>query len=172
LKTIIKIFIFLIITCFTIISCRKKETYPVVPHIEFLNFSKLVHPDGYDTLGILLVSYTDGDGDLGILQYDTISYNFFVAYYVMDAGVMKPGTIYNSATGRFEEINFNNRFGQLTPNGYEGWVKGEIEDTINPLFDPRSVKEYDTIQFRVHITDRAGHSSNTILTDTIRVKNP
>jgi len=153
-------------------SCREKESYPVIPDLEFMNFTKLVHPDGYDTLGILLLSYTDGDGDLGISQYDTSSYNFFVAYYVMDDGVLEQGTIFNQQTGEFDPINFNNRFGPLAPDGYEGWIKGEIEDTIKPLFDPRSTKAYDTIQFRVHMIDRAGNSSDTISTPLIIVKNP
>ncbi|MCF8367281.1 MAG: hypothetical protein K9H16_15945 [Bacteroidales bacterium] len=172
MKTAIKIFIFIFITGMIFNSCREKEEYPVIPDLEFSNFIKLVHPDGYDTLGILLVSYTDGDGDLGISQFDTTAYNFFVAYYVMDHGLLEPGTIYNNETGEFDPINFNNRFGPLAPDGYEGWIKGEIEDTIKPLFDPRSNKEYDTIQFRVHMIDRAGNSSDTILTPLIIVKNP
>lgn len=172
MKTIIKILIIFIIPGLIITSCRDKEEYPIVPALKYENFIKLVHPDGYDTLGILLVSYTDGDGDLGISQFDTASYNFFVDYYVMDNGVLEPGTIYNSITGEFDTINFNNRFGPLAPDDYVGWIKGEIEDTIKPLFDPRSTKEYDTIQFRVHMVDRAGHRSDTISTPLIVVKNP
>jgi hypothetical protein len=172
LKTIIKIFLFLVFTGFIFNSCREKEEYPIVPDLKFLEFTKLVHPDGYDTLGILLLSYTDGDGDLGISQFDTTTYNFFVDYYVMDDGVLGPGLIFNNQTGRFDTINFNNRFGPLAPDDYDGWIKGTIEDTIKPLFDPRSTKEYDTIQFRIHMIDRAGHSSDTVTTPMIIVKNP
>lgn len=150
----------------------EKEEFPVIPYLEYSSFTKLVHPDGFDTLGILLVSYTDGDGDLGISRFDTNSYNFFVGYFVMTNGVLKPGTVYNNLTGKFDTINFNNRFGPLAPDGYVGWIKGDIEDTINPLYDPRSTKAYDTIQFRVHMTDRAGNSSDTVYTPLIIVKNP
>lgn len=172
MKTIIKIIIIFIIPGIFLVSCREKEEYPIIPDLVFKNFTKLVHPDGYDTLGILVVSYTDGDGDLGISQFDTNAYNFFVEYYVMDNGVLEPGTIYNNQTGQFDTINFNNRFGPLAPDDYVGWIKGDIEDTIKPLFDPRSTKEYDTIQFRVHMMDRAGHRSDTVLTPLIIVKNP
>jgi hypothetical protein len=150
----------------------EKEEYPDVPYLEFMSFTKLVHPDGYDTLGLLLVSYTDGDGDLGISQYDTSSYNFFVAYYVMNNGVLEPGTVYNNLTGEYDTINFNNRFGPLAPDDYVGWIKGEIQDTIIQLYDPRSTKTYDTVQFRVHMTDRAGNTSDTVTTPLIVVKNP
>lgn len=172
MKTIIKIVIILIIPSIFLASCRQKEEYPIVPDLEFKSFLKLEHPDGYDTLGVMVVSYTDGDGDLGIYQYDTTSYNFFVDYYVMNNGVLEPGTIYNNQTGQFDTINFNNRFGPLAPEDYSGWIKGEIEDTIKPLFDPRSTKAYDTVQFRVHMIDRAGHSSDTVSTPLIIVKNP
>ncbi len=153
-------------------SCMEKEEYPVVPALKYMSFTKFVHPDGFDTLGVLLVSYTDGDGDLGISEYDTTNYNFFVGYYVMNNGVLEPGTVYNNLTGKFDTINFNNRFGPLAPDGYVGWIKGEIEDTIVPLFDPRSTKEYDTIQFRVYMTDQAGNRSDTVITPLIIVKNP
>ncbi len=172
MKTIIKLFIFLITAVVFLDSCREKEEYPEVPNLEFLSFTKLVHPAGYDTLGIMVVSYTDGDGDLGISQYDTSAFNFFVSYFVMNNGVLGPGLIYNNQTEQFDTINFNNRFGPLAPDDYEGWIKGEIEDTIKPLFDPRSTKTHDTIQFMVYMTDQAGHKSNTVSTPLIVVKNP
>jgi len=172
LKTPSKIVLLLIAMGLLMGSCMKKETYPIIPHIEFAGFTKLVHPLGFDTLGILRITYTDGDGDLGISQFDTTAYNFFVAYYVMKDGALVPGTVYNNISGKFDTINFNNRFGPLTPDDYSGWIKGEIEDTIKPLYDPRSTAAFDTIQFRVHMVDRAGHHSDTVITPLIVVRNP
>lgn len=162
----------LVATGIVVGSCMKKESYPIIPAIEYAGFTTLVHPAGFDTLGILRITYTDGDGDLGISQYDTTAYNFFVAYYIMKEGVLVPGTVYNNITGKFDTIHFNNRFGPLTPDDYNGWIKGEIEDTINPLYDPRSTAAFDTIQFRVHMIDRAGHRSDTVITPLIVVRNP
>jgi hypothetical protein len=172
LKTIIKIFILVSVASILIVSCREKQEFPPEPRIEFLSFTKLVHPSGYDTLGVLLISYTDGDGDLGLQRGDKTPYNFFVSYFVMKNGVLQPGTFFNTLTGKIDTINFNNRFGPLAPEGYKGWIKGEIEDTIKPLYDPRSTKEFDTVQFKVFLTDRAGNISNTVETPLIIVKNP
>lgn len=155
-----------------LMSCREKEEYPPQPRIEFLSFTKFEHPSGYDTLGVLLISYTDGDGDLGIPGWDTTAYNFFVSYFVMKNGELQPGTFFNTQTGQFDTIHFNNRFGPLAPDDYTGWIKGEIEDTIKPLYDPRSTKEFDTIQFKVYLRDQAGNQSNTVETPLIIVKNP
>ncbi len=172
LKSTAKAWIVLMLAAFVFQACMEKQEYPIVPSLEYSGFAKIVHPDGYDTAGILLLSYTDGDGDLGLLPFDTTDYNFFVAYYRMENGVLKPGTRYNNETGQYDTINFNNRFNQLAPDDYTGWIKGDIEDTIQPLFDPRSSKTIDTVQFRIHIVDRAGHSSDTAVTPLIMVRNP
>ncbi len=172
LKLLTKAGVLLVLFASVFSSCMEKKSYPDVPVLEFSGFTKIVHPDGYDTAGILLLSYTDGDGDLGLLSGDTTTYNFFVDYYRMENGVLKPGTRYNYLTGQFDTITFNNRFGQLAPDDYTGWIKGEIEDTIQPLFDPRSDKPQDTVQFRVHMIDRAGHRSDTVVTPLIVVDNP
>jgi hypothetical protein len=160
------------VALYFLMSCREKQEFPPEPRIEFLSFSKLEHPTGYDTLGVLLISYTDGDGDLGIPPRDTTHYNFFVSYFVMKNGELQPGTFFNTLTGKIDTINFNNRFGPLAPDDYSGWIKGEIEDTIKPLYDPRSTKEFDTIQFKVFLKDQAGNQSNTVETPLIVVKNP
>jgi hypothetical protein len=59
----------------------------------------------------------------------------------------------------------------LAPENYEGWIKGQIEDTINPISDPTSSKLLDTIMFEAHVIDRAGNKSNMVQTPLIVVKN-
>lgn len=153
-------------------SCRETEEYPVIPHLEFNTFTILVHPSGYDSAGVLILSYTDGDGDLGLADNNSSDYNFFVTYYKMENGVLKPGTRFNPETGQNDTIFFNNRFYNLAPDGYSGWIKGEIEDTIRPLYDPRSTKTYDTVLYKIYLVDRAGNQSNMVETPLIVVKNP
>lgn len=153
-------------------GCMEKQEYPDVPVLEYAGFTKIVHPDGYDTAGIVQLSYTDGDGDLGLEEFDTTAYNFFVAYYKMNNGVLEVGRRYNNQTGEWDTIHFNNRFNRLAPEDYSGWIKGTIEDTLQPLFDPRSEKTQDTVQFRIHMIDQAGHSSDTVVTPMIIVRNP
>lgn len=151
-------------------SCREKEEYPDEPLIEFVSFTNLRNYNDIDTLGLLLISYTDGDGDLGLYSGDT-SKNIFVSYYKMEDGVLKIGTRYNYVTGKIDTINFNGGFPVLAPQDYSGWLKGEIEDTITPLYDPTSNKTYDTVMFKTYIIDRAGNKSNVVQTPLIIVKN-
>ncbi len=172
MKTIIRLAILLFTVSVILFSCMEKQNYPDVPQLEFLNFTKLIHPAGYDSLGILLLSYTDGDGDLGLPAVDDTSINFFVSYLRMENGVLKPVTVLNPSTGEYDTINFNNRFYELAPDGYTGWIKGEIEDTINPLYDPQSTNSIDTVKFEAYLVDRAGNKSNVVVTPLIPVRNP
>jgi len=57
------------------ISCKKPETYPIVPHIEFVSFIKIINDQNQniDNKGVLKISFTDGDGDLGLAEGDTLS---------------------------------------------------------------------------------------------------
>ncbi len=171
-KTLLQPAILLLMSLLMLNSCMEKQEYPDVPRLEFLSFTILEHPAGYDSIGIMLLSYTDGDGDLGVFECDTNTYNFFVSYYRMDNGELKPGLRFNQVTNEFDTINFNNCFNQLAPDGYTGWIKGEIEDTIRPLYDVRSTKTVDTVKFTAYLVDRAGNKSNTVETPLILVRNP
>jgi hypothetical protein len=170
MKKLTKIAILLFFIAIIFNNCTQKEEYPPIPQLEFSDFIIYRNIDGVDSLGILTISYTDGDGDLGVPAWDT-SINFFVAYYVMDDGELKPGTRYNPSTGEIDTINFNARIPVLAPEDYTGWIKGQIEDTINPLSNPASSKVLDTIMFEASIIDRAGNKSNVVQTPLIVVKN-
>jgi len=172
LKTKFLFLILLSTLLFWFSSCVEKQVYPDIPSLEFKTFIKMTHPAGYDSVGIIVLTYTDGDGDLGLDKKDTTSYNFFVTYYKMNNGVLSPGTIFNPVTQTYDTIFFNNRFYDLAPPDYIGWIKGEIEDTIRPLYDPRSSKSRDTIMFQIYMTDRAGNKSNIVETPIIVVQNP
>lgn len=151
-------------------SCKESENYPIAPQLTFESFTNLRTNTGIDTMGIMILSFTDGDGDLGLADYDT-STNFFVKYFVMNNGQLEEGTRYNPVTGQTESINFNVRIPNLAPDYYIGWLKGQIEDTISPLRNPTSSKTYDTVMFRAWIFDRAGNKSNVVETPLILVKN-
>ncbi len=170
MRTVFKLTILLFFISILFPTCRDKEEYPPVPQLEIVSFTSFQTLDGIDSLGILLISYTDGDGDLGVFPWDT-GINFFVSYYVMDNGVLKVGTRYSPTTGEIDTINFNARIPILAPEDYTGWIKGQIEDTIKPLSDPTSQKILDTIMFEAWVIDRAGNLSNVVQTPLIVVRN-
>jgi hypothetical protein len=170
MKRLFKIAILLFFMAMIFTTCTKKEEYPPEPQLEFSNFVTYRNLNGVDSLGILTISYTDGDGDIGLPVWDT-GVNFFVSYYVMDNGELKVGTRYNPTTGEIDTINFNARIPVLAPGDYTGWIKGQIEDTIKPLSDPTSSKLLDTIMFEAQVVDRAGNRSNKVQTPLIIVKN-
>lgn len=148
-------------------SCKKKEKYPVEPHIEFISFTKIQNSLGIEDKGTLKISFTDGDGDVGLRKEDTLApydsasrffYNFFITYYEKQKGnyVAVPLSVTN-----------NSRIPDLTPDGEDKTLNGEIEIT---LFINNPFSQYDTIRFDVGIADRALHESNIITTPDIIIK--
>ena len=159
-------------------SCRKFEEYPIEPVITYDNFTLLLNPQtGKTERGVLSISYTDGDGDLGLKPRDTFPpfnrgseyyYNFIVKYYEKQNGefVEVPLLSWNPDEQKYDTITFNSRFPWLTPDHGNMAIKGVIQDTMyvnNPLSD------FDTIKFKVSIYDRALHLSNEIETPEIVV---
>ena len=148
-------------------SCIKKEEYPFVTHIEYVDFTKIQNSLGIDEKGILKISFTDGDGDIGLAPGDTFGpfsrdsayyYNFFIKYFEKQKGIIKE-----------IELPFpnNSRIPFLTPSGKNKALKGDIEIT---LFINNPLTTYDTILFQAYIVDRALHKSNVISTPEIKVK--
>lgn len=150
-------------------SCKKKEHYPPEPIIEFLSFTNIQNSLGIDDKGILKIGFTDGDGDIGLKQEDTVYpydrsgpfyYNFFLKYYEKQKGIYKEVIIDSNLT-------FNSRLPYLEPNKDNPNIKGEIEIEIF-INNPLSV--YDTIRFDVSICDRKLNVSNIVTTPDIIVK--
>jgi hypothetical protein len=148
-------------------SCTKEEVFPPEPAIEFMSFDKVVNSSGVDNEAILKISFTDGDGDLGLGDADTSApynigslyyYNYIISYYEKQHGVFTlvtlPGT-------------YNSRIPLIAGYNYNKGLRGEIELTLS-INNPFST--YDTIRFDAYIIDRALHTSNTISTPEIIVK--
>ena len=149
-------------------SCVKQENYPVEPQIEFLNFILVFDTGQYAVKGILNISFTDGDGDIGlnpnytIPPFDTGSpyyYNYIITYFEKQQGAFVP-------------IDLNPPFSYRIPvlnSEFPGKpIKGMISDTLpmNPF------PLFDTIKFEAYIYDRALHKSNVISTPEIILKRP
>jgi hypothetical protein len=156
-------------------SCKKYEDYPPEPTIEFMDFTLLRDEQGIDQRGVLRFSFADGDGNIGLLDTDTLppyDYNLFVSYFERQNGVFKeiflitPNYI-NDTTIVYDTATFNGRIPILMPAGKNKAISGEIEDT---LFVNNPLSTFDTIMFEVYIQDRKLNKSNTIQTPPIVVK--
>jgi hypothetical protein len=159
----------------TAISCKKYENFPPEPSIEYMDITMLRDEQGIDQRGVLRFSFADGDGNIGLYDYDTLppyDYNLFVKYFEKQNGVFKeiflitPNYI-NDSTIVYDTATFNGRIPILTPAGKNKAISGEIEDT---LFVNNPLSSFDTIMFEVYIQDRELNKSNTIQTPPIVVK--
>lgn len=171
----ISLFMFLIVLV-GFSACRKVEKYPDTPHIEYMDFLRLYNADLeiYDR-GVLKFSFEDGDGDIGLNSGDTnppynpgskYHYNLIITYFEMQKGILTevPITWFNPDTQQFDTLTLSARIPNLTPEGINKAINGEIEDT---LFTYNFNSVYDTILFEAYIIDRSLNESNTIKTPLI-----
>jgi hypothetical protein len=149
-------------------GCVKQEHYPDVPQIQFLNYTSVFDTGQYAVKGILNISFTDGNGDIGLNPGDTYPpfdtggpyyYNYVITYFEKQLGV-------------FQKVDLNPPFSARIPvlnSEFPGKpIKGVIADTFglnpHPLFD--------TIKFEAFIYDRSLNKSNVISTPEIVLKRP
>lgn len=158
-----------------ICSCKENEIYPDVPSIKFKEAYVLFDQQNTDSLIVLVFTYKDGDGDLGLNEGDTLApydyntkgpnqsntnrfyNNVLVDYYEKKNGEFyKPVKPFTSDT-----VSKDVRVGNLTPDGKHKAIRGDIQISILPVDfgnDP------DTIRLKARLVDRALHVSNEIET--------
>ena len=158
------------------VSCQKPVEYPIEPKIAYEGFTYLFNADStFSGEGIVSFSYTDGDGDLGLDDSDTLPpfglndahyYNMVVDYLKCVNGefVKTPLLSWNAQTQSYDTVSFNARFHRLRDTDEPKAISGTMEYTL-PVQNPLSPN--DTIKFEIRILDRALHESNTIQTEPI-----
>jgi hypothetical protein len=158
------LFIFLVIISFFGASCIKRKEFPNEPIIKYLDFIQTK-----DT-AYLRFSFTDGNGDLGLDQADTLSpfeikgsnyYNVYIKYF-------------ERVNGAFKEISlsapYNYRFKRISSPGRSKALEGEMKIKIpapyySPLLEPG-----DTVKYEFYIKDRTLNSSNTESTGPVIIQ--
>ncbi len=160
----------------TMASCQKPVEYPLEPKIAYVGFTYLMNPDStFSGEGVISFSYTDGDGDLGLDDADTLSpfgfddsyyYNMWVDYLKCVNGefVKTPLLSWNVQTQSYDTVSFNARFKRLRDSEVPKAISGTMDYKLmvqNP-FSPE-----DTVKFEIRIFDRALHESNVIQTEAI-----
>lgn len=140
-------------------ACLKTEKFPDEPSILFKSYERTA---GNVTLTI---SFTDGDGDVGLDQGDTLApynpgspwyNNFFVDYYRMEDGVWELQSF---------TLPLYYRIPVITPIGQNKALEGDIAVDIASAVLPQTPG--DTIRYGIHIVDRALHESNTVFSDQV-----
>ena len=166
----------LLFLALAMLSCQKPVEYPIEPKIAYEGFTYLFNSDStFSGEGVISFSYTDGDGDLGLNDADTMSpfgfhdahyYNMMIDYLKCVNGefVKTPLLSWNAQTQSYDTVTFNARFKRLRDSEEPRAISGTMDYKLlvqNP-FSPN-----DTIKFEIRILDRALHESNVIQTDPI-----
>jgi hypothetical protein len=140
-----------------IFSCVKPPDYPIEPAIELIGISSdtMVQGNRNNDSILLVISFTDGDGDIG---------------NEMDFDVVVRDLRDDFITDRF-------RLPVVPAPGSNNGISGEITLTIyttccvyangQPPCTPSEQFPTDKVQYEIHILDRAGHQSNSIQTPPI-----
>ena len=166
----------LLLLALAIGSCQKPVEYPIDPKIAYEGFTYLMNADStFSGEGVISFSYTDGDGDLGLDDADTLPpfgfhdahyYNMVVDYLKCVNGefVKTPLLSWNAQTQSYDTVSFNARFKRLRDSEEPKAISGTMEYklTVQNPFSPD-----DTVKFEIRIFDRALHESNVIQTDPI-----
>lgn len=181
-----KLLIVLSLLALLFTSCQKPVEYPVEPRIAYEGFTYLMDAEGnFSGEGVVSFSYTDGDGDLGLDDADSLApfgindahyYNLVVDYMKAENGVfvktplLSPHVPSHPADTLvlYDTVTFNARFCRLRDSEEPKAISGTMDYklTVQNPFSPN-----DTIKFEIHILDRALHESNVIQTEAI-ITNP
>ena len=168
--------VILALSLIALLGCQEKMEYPIEPKITYEGLSYIMDADSTLTGEVVLsIGYTDGDGDLGLDDADTLYpfgpndphyYNLIVDYLKWNGStfVETPLLSWNPQTQSYDTVSFNARFKRLVFNDEEIAISGTIDYSMM-VYNPLSPN--DTIKFRIHLIDRALHESNTVETDMI-----
>jgi hypothetical protein len=164
LRNILMLFV---MSGFLFSACTKHEVYSVIPAIEYKSFEKIPSNTGADNKAYMTITFTDGDGDIGLNTEDTFPpynpggtyyYNFFIDYYELQG---------DSFVKIDLPITNNSRIPYVEPNLAELGIKGEIQIE---LYFNNIMSNADSIKYELFIVDRALHKSNVVMTPAIYVK--
>ena len=169
----IPFFILLISFPILFFRCSNQIEYSNIPAIEFKEFQLIKYNNSNrDSVLKIIISFVDGDGDLGLTQEDTIApfnpgsvfYKNYYAYYYEKVGdtffQVRPE---DSGIPIGDTIRYSYRFPDLRTQSNNKALKGDIEVTIGDINPVKS----SILRFEIYIFDRALNISNKITTPAI-----
>lgn len=163
--------VFVLLSTFLLSSCLKPEEFPDEPKIEFISFEA----QG-DSSGIFVISFTDGNGDIGLDIQDTLTpfdpdsyyyYNMYFDYYEIVDGDTVRGTSDPNNFPTADPISLAFRVENITPIGQNKALKGEIKTTLEPRYYHFGATSNDSILYKIVLIDRALNVSNELVTPII-----
>ena len=127
-------------------SCEKEQEISDTPIIEFKSISPATVQEYSDDI-IIIISYSDGDGDLGENNPDI--HNLFLE---------------DNRNG----IVYQFRIPHLAPDNNSIAIEGDFNITINGsgITDESSSQQ---VNYSIYVKDRVGNKSNTITTSNITI---
>ena len=135
-------------------ACKKRESFSDIPYLEFRHYEL---KDSVDALGNITklcelhIYFTDGDGDIGLFESDTIApydYNLFVNYFEMH----QDSLIFIDTTPPFHV-----RIPILTPAGQNKSLKVDLKYDVDVTY-----RNSDSIKFELKLFDRALNESEWV----------
>ena len=156
-----------------VFSCKNPNSTPnTAPVISFANFTT-----SSITSATLTLNFSDADGDIGIQQSDTASYDFIIQYY------------YKNYAGNFTKFNWHWPLQPFTSlidssiytysipyiqnNSKNTSLNGQIIINMNVYRPPVPIPPSPTVnwadslshfRYQFYMYDRAGHKSNVVTT--------
>jgi uncharacterized protein YcfL len=142
------------ILAFTLTACRKKtETIlPAVPIQPVLTFESVNKSNvkAYNDSLVFVVTYTDGDGDLGDFNSDSLS------LYLFDTRVSSLYERYHIAPAVPANLNVA--------------IQGKFRIVLDHTILLNSLSTSESTVFKIKVKDRAGHWSDPVSSPTITIK--
>lgn len=160
------IFLFFIGAC-----VPDSEQFSEIPFIKFESIEQ-IKLNNKDSLIRFKISYTDGDGNIGLEVQDTqppfdfyskYFHNLYIEYYAINNGVASK-LIAPSTT---DTIQYNDRIKNLTPTGKNKSIKGVLEMDIPAI--PYPGLEPDSVYFTFQLLDRNLNKSNKLITNVLNI---
>lgn len=165
MKEYLKYLVFLFVAGVVFSSCKKDKVYPKAPEISFKEFQQFTNSAGIDDSVKLVISFTDGDGDIGLADGDTLEpynigsvyyYNFYIKYFKKQNGNYQELVSSIPRDARIPYIDNTN--------------KSLAGDIVNKLDILGNNFNNDTLRFECYIYDRGLNKSNVVTTGEIVLK--
>lgn len=146
-----------LLSCFY--ACVKKKTFSQNPQIDFISFTPLLG----DTAADLVISFSDGDGDIGKEKEDKAN-NLFITYYYFNTTLNKFTAFYDPFINDTVRIPYTIRKPVDDYNGKP--ISGEVAVRINQY---RPTKTHKKIKYVMYMFDNANNQSNVLTTPELLV---